>query len=136
MKLNEPIGNPIFAPLLIRLTLGGYFLVSGFGSLNRISDSVAAIERLQIFPQHIATMYGILLPYLQLVGGALLFLGAWTTLAAILGALIMLAFVIAFGTGGGFRGFFNKELIMFAASISLLFSGSGAFSVDRFRKMG
>jgi uncharacterized membrane protein YphA (DoxX/SURF4 family) len=78
-----------------------------------------------------------LLPYFELAAGVLLIVGIWTTLAAMLTSLMLLSFVIAFGAfPKGGELLFNKDILLLAASVSLLYSGAGALSIDRFRKTG
>src|SRR5690606_16303972 len=97
MKLNEPIGNPIYGPLLIRITLGVYFVLAGFAKLDNIPGFIKEVQNFNVLPAHFATLYAILLPYAEMGAGALLILGIWTTLAAVLSSLMLLSFVIAFG---------------------------------------
>ncbi|MBX7144695.1 MAG: DoxX family protein [Oligoflexia bacterium] len=134
--MNEPIGNPIWGPFLIRMTLGLYFMLAGYAKLDNIPGFIKEVESFQILPPHLATLYGILLPYMEILGGTLLVIGIWTTLAAFVISLMLLSFVMAFGVfpKGGYL--FNKDVLLLAASISLLYSGAGAMSIDRFRKTG
>lgn len=136
MKMNEPIGNPIWGPFLIRITLGLYFMAAGYAKLDNIPGFIKEVESFQILSPHMATLYGILLPYMEILGGGLLLIGIWTTLAAFVVSLMLFSFVMAFGIfpKGGYL--FNKDLLLLAASISLLYSGAGAMSIDRFRKTG
>lgn len=136
LKINEPVGNPIYGPLLIRMTLGIYFVIAGFSKLDNIPGFIKEVQSFRILPDHIATLYAILLPYAEMAAGVLLIIGIWTTLAALLSSLMLLSFVLAFGpfpTGGKL---FNKDILLLAASMSLLYSGAGALSIDRFRKTG
>ena len=132
IKLSEPLGNPLFAGLFVRLPLGVYFVMAGLMKLNTPEAFVVSVRKFGILPEPLATLYGILLPYVEIAAGALMALGFWTTLSAILTSLMLLSFVIAFGIRDQHP--FNKDLILLFASISILFSGSGAWSIDRFRK--
>lgn len=136
MKMNEPIGNPIYGPLLIRLTLGLYFVLAGFAKLDNIPGFIKEVQGFHILPDHFATLYAILLPYAEMGAGLLLVIGIWTTLAAVLSSLMLLSFVIAFGAFPHGEHLFNKDILLLAASLSLLYSGAGALSIDRFRKTG
>lgn len=138
MKINEPIGDPIYAPFFIRIALGALFIMAGLGKLNDIPGFIRIVQEYKIpfFPPHIAVVYGTLLPYVEIGAGALMILGFWTTLSALMTSLMLLSFVIANGALAGpiAHRVLDKDVILLAASISLLFSGSGAFSIDRFRK--
>jgi uncharacterized membrane protein YphA (DoxX/SURF4 family) len=134
MKVNEPIGSELFAPLFIRLTLGTYLLLAGWVKLKNIDATVAEVQKLAFLPEHLATVFGILLPYAELAAGALIFLGLWTTLGGLIAALILGTFVYALGLFPLDIVLFNKDVILFAAAVSIMYSGGGALSIDRFRK--
>ena len=136
MKLNEPIGNADIGPLLVRMPLGLYFLAAGFAKLDNIPGFIKEVQSAHVLPDHLATLYAILLPYGEMATGLLLILGIWTTLAAVLSSLMLLSFIIAIGVfpNGGYL--FNKDVILLGGALSLLYSGGGSLSIDRFRKSG
>lgn len=136
MKMHEPIGNSLYGPLLIRCSIGAWFVLAGLMKLDNPSLFVQQVERMNIIPAPFSTLYGILLPYLELGVGALLVLGVFTTLGAILASVLLLSFVFAFGIFPSGGALFNKDILILAAALSLLYSGAGAFSIDRFRKSG
>jgi uncharacterized membrane protein YphA (DoxX/SURF4 family) len=134
MKINVPIGNPIYAPLFIRLTLGGYFLLAGVSKLPLLHAFIGQVKSLGVAPENVSTLYATLLPYLEIfVGGALLF-GLWTTLVALMAAVMLLSFVFAFGIFPGEFRIFSKDIILAGGALSLMFSGPGAYSADNLRK--
>jgi uncharacterized membrane protein YphA (DoxX/SURF4 family) len=137
MKMNEPIGNPIWGPFILRITLGAYFVLAGWAKLANVPGFIREVQSFGVLPTQAATLYGILLPYFEIAAGFLLIVGIWTTLAALITSLMLLSFVLAFGvfpkTGDLL---FNKDILLLAGSISLLYSGAGAISIDRFRKNG
>jgi uncharacterized membrane protein YphA (DoxX/SURF4 family) len=134
MKLNEPIGNPLYAPFLIRLGLGAYFILAGMMKLDQHYTFIAHVKAFGLLPDQAALLYGLVLPYAEIAIGALLVLGFCTTLAGLLSSLLLLSFIIALGTFPNTGRLFNKDIILLGGSLSLLFSGAGAYSVDRFRK--
>ncbi|MBN8548039.1 MAG: DoxX family protein [Deltaproteobacteria bacterium] len=136
MKMNEPIGNPIYAPFFVRVSLGIYFVLAGFSKLENIPGFVHEVQGHHILPEHAATLYAILLPYAEMATGSLLVVGIWTTLAAMLSSLMLVSFVYAFGIFPGGSHLFNKDILLLGGSLSLLWSGAGALSIDRFRKTG
>ncbi|MCB0330873.1 MAG: DoxX family protein, partial [Bdellovibrionales bacterium] len=87
-------------------------------------------------PDHLETVYGILLPYVELLAGSLLILGFMTTLGAMLAAFHCVTLLWVFGIFSTTGHLLNKDLIMLAGALSVLYSGAGAFSVDRFRETG
>lgn len=136
MKMNEPIGDSLYGPLILRSVLGAYFIISGMRLLDDIPGFIAEVQRFGILPNQMAAMYAILLPYFQIGVGGLLVIGFWTTFASMISSLMLISFVIAIGLFPTKFGPFNKDLILLASAISLLYTGAGAFSLDRFRKAG
>lgn len=137
MKMNEPIGNPMYGPIVIRLTLGAYFIAAGFLKLDNPTAFVQEVQKFAILPEPLATLYGILLPYAEILAGGLLLLGLWTTLAAILSCLMLVSFIIALKLfPDPTSALFNKDVLVLGGAASLLWSGPGFFSIDYFRKTG
>jgi len=134
LKMNEPIGNPIYGPLFVRMALGSYFIIAGLMKLDNFAAFIAEVEKFNILPKHVAVLYGTLLPYLEIGGGMLVLVGFWTTMAALLCALLLTSFIIALRVFPNASYLFNKDVILLAAAVSLMYSGAGAFSVDRFRR--
>lgn len=135
MKLSEPIGNNMWAGFFVRLALGGYLIGAGLTTLDNLAAFIQEIQKLNLFPGHLATLYAISLPYLEVACGALLVVGIWTTAAAIIAAAVLGSFVFAFGVFPAHNKLlFNKDIILLAAAVSLMFSGAGALSLDKFRK--
>lgn len=133
MKINEPIGNAIYGPLLIRLPLGLYLIMAGLYMLSSQNAVVNAIQGLRVLPEPFATLYGVLLPYIAIAFGSLILIGLWTTLAALVVSFTLLPWIFGLGLFDH-RHFLNRDLILLGASLSLMYSGAGACSVDRFRK--
>lgn len=80
-------------------------------------------------PGFFATPYGYALPWLELIFGALLFLGLWGRGSAIINFLVLLSIGIALiGTGE----FFPRHHVMVFIPIALLLSctGPGKYSLD------
>lgn len=136
MKLDEPIAESLYAPLLVRYTLGGYFLLAGLYKLDNIGLFVEEVRQFDILSPDLAVLYGNFLPYLEIVTGAFLLLGLWTVLAAFIASLMLVSFIIALGIFPNTDRLFNKDIVLLAAALSLLYTGGGAMSVDRFRQVG
>lgn len=134
MKMHEPIGSPDYAALLVRIPLGVYFVMAGLMKLHSPEAFVLSVRKFGVLPEPIATLYGIMLPYFEILAGGFLVIGIWTTLAALLTSLMLISFVVALGLKS--HEPFNKDVLLLGGSLSLLFSGAGRFSVDRFRKAG
>ena len=138
MKPSEPFGNPLLAPFFVRITLGGYFVLAGFSKFDYLPDFIRVIEDFGILPNQFATMYGISLPYLEIGVGILILSGLWSTIAGMLGAMLILSYIIGIGLFPYEinRNLFNKDIILLGAALSLMYSGSGAYSIDTLRKSG
>ncbi len=136
MKMNQPVGNNLYAPFFLRCTLGAYLILAGLAKLENLDGFVLEIQKLEILSKHFSTVLGILLPYVELAAGGLLFLGMWTTLGALIAALLLASFIYVFGIFPRGGLLFNKDVILFAVALSIMYSGAGAFSIDRFRQTG
>lgn len=134
MKMSQPIGPAPYGPLLVRLALGAYFIMAGTTKLDLLAAFVDQVRAFGVLPGNIAAVYAILLPYVEIGVGGLLILGMWTSMSSILAGLMIFSFVCAFGVFPGSRDIFNKDLILLAATCSLLYSGPGAFSIDNIGK--
>ncbi len=70
---------------------------------------------------------------LFVVCGGLFLIGFWTTLTGLILALLLGSFVYAIGLRPASMGPFNKDLILLAAVLCVLYTGAGSMSIDRFR---
>ena len=142
MKMGEPIGDAAYAPLFVRATLGVFFYLAGRSKLDGLPGYVlpkfvTEVKSYNLLPDQLATVYAILLPYLEILIGVLLVLGLWTTFAAGAARLVFGSFVYFFGAlTGDSANLLNKDVVLLAAAVSLLYSGAGVFSFDKFRKSG
>lgn len=136
MKVNEPIADGIYAAFFVRVPLGLYFIVAGLIELENMDAFIQSVKAIGVVSGKSAIVFGVLLPYLELAAGILLVIGFWTTLAAIVSCFMLLAYIYVFRVFPYSSNLFNKDIILFGASLSLLFSGPGAFSIDGFRKSG
>ena len=133
MSLGTPIWHPSYAGLLVRFPLGIYFLSAGCLTIANIKNFVTEVPTISWLPDKIAPLYAAVLPYTELIVGVLLILGLWTTLAAILSSAMLLSFVLIVGPFpyGEKLPIINKDIILLCASLSLLASGAGGFSIDK-----
>jgi uncharacterized membrane protein YphA (DoxX/SURF4 family) len=131
--------------LLTRATIGLYLTLAGihkcigefkngFGSFYRSS-----FKGLQPgwLPDALAAPYGYVLPWIEVVIGALLMLGLFGKIAAALTGLMILSFTIALAMKMGIRAQpgdapspFSANYIQIAACFLLTFVGPGRFSLD------
>lgn len=83
--------------LLARLVLGVALLVAGVLKAGNPVASARAVQAYDVLPFELARWVGYGLPWIEIVVGALLVLGLFTRVAAVVGGLLMLAFVIGIG---------------------------------------
>jgi len=77
-----------------RVVLGGVLMFSGLAKVANPVESVTAVRAYELLPESFERLVGYGLPFLELGLAALLLVGFATRVAAILAALLMLAFVI------------------------------------------
>ena len=122
--------------LLLRLAVGAVFIAHGWGDATQAGGAGANIENYRdagIPLPEITAWFG---AYMQLIGGIVVLFGAFTRLIGAGFAVVMagaLVFVhpaepLVMGQDGSGSGF---AFIMLAASLTLLCTGGGRFSVDR-----
>ncbi len=80
--------------LAARLILGIVLIVAGALKVGHPITSKMAVQAYRIFPHEVAGWIGLTLPFVEIVLGVLLVLGLFTRLSALLGGLLMLAFVV------------------------------------------
>jgi uncharacterized membrane protein YphA (DoxX/SURF4 family) len=84
--------------LLARLVTGGVWIVAGAVKLPDPAQSVAAVRAYQLLPSSIVTTVGQLLPVIEIVVGVCLVVGILTRGAAVVSALLFVAFVVGIGS--------------------------------------
>jgi uncharacterized membrane protein YphA (DoxX/SURF4 family) len=81
--------------LLARLGLGGVLLYAGYLKAFTPDKSMMAVRAYELLPIWLANAFGIILPWLEMGAGLLLIIGVAVRYAAIFGAVLMVAFIIA-----------------------------------------
>lgn len=132
--LSKPIWNPKHSGLLIRVPLGLYFILAGHMKLQNLEGFIETVRSFNLLPESLAVLYGVLIPWFELVCGIFLVIGIWTTLAAAVAAAMLLTFIYAIGVTPSNPRLFNKDIMVLGAALSLLSCGAGSYSVDEFRK--
>ena len=117
------------ATLILRVSLGIYFVVAGLAQLVNYIGLVDSVSGFGIVTSSfgggiVATMF----PWLELILGLLLILGLTTSIAAALIALasFLLAVVNGFTSGASL----SKEILFIAVALALMLMGGGAYSLD------
>jgi len=81
--------------LAARLILGIVLIWAGASKVSNLAGSVQAASSYQILPYELAKVVGDALPFIEMAVGLLLVIGLFTRVMGAVGALMMLAFVIA-----------------------------------------
>ncbi len=134
LKMNEPIGSAAFGPFFARMGIGAYFLLAGLSKLQMLSAFLQQIKTFGVLPENTASLYGVLLPYIEVFIGGCFILGLWTTLVGFMASAVLISFVCAFGLFPGTSNIFNKDLVLLGTVLGLLYTGPGAYSLDNVRK--
>ena len=80
--------------LVLRLVVGGVWIAAAVVKLPDPAQSVAAVRAYQLLPSSVVPTVGQLLPVVELVVGICLVVGLLTRGAAVVSALLFLAFII------------------------------------------
>ncbi|MEK9185854.1 MAG: DoxX family protein [Patescibacteria group bacterium] len=119
----------MLAPFIVRVVAGFTFLNTGILKLSRekgrwlISLEVLKISRASVVLKILAVI--------EIVGGVLLIVGAWTQLAALILTLFTAAaFFIEYKDPSILKRNLPFYLLLLSITLSLLFSGAGAFAFD------
>jgi uncharacterized membrane protein YphA (DoxX/SURF4 family) len=120
--------------LVARLPLGAYFLLAGWGKVFKGSLSEFVNKSMSMMPhfmpESLGRAYLYALPFAEMLAGAMLILGLFTRVGALLASLLLISIVIATKITGGV-GPFHHGIVMLGTSLLLLFAGGGAFSLDQ-----
>lgn len=142
--------------LVARLILGGVLFAAGYLKVGTPDKSQMAVRAYEMLPISIANLLGLILPFVEVVIGALLILGSLTRFMAVLGGFTMIVFIIAiaqawarglnidcgcFGGGGSVAPGETKYLQEILRDIGLVFLAaylirypSTKFSLDKNQK--
>jgi uncharacterized membrane protein YphA (DoxX/SURF4 family) len=139
--------------LIARLILGGVLLAAGALKIGSLQKSAMAVRSYELLPVPLANFLGYTLPWIEIGVGLLLIVGVLVRISGLIGAVTMLAFIIAigqawarglsidcgcFGGGGAIDPEDTKYLSEIIRDIGLLLLGiylyfypKGRFSVDK-----
>ena len=139
--------------LRARLILGGVLIAAGALKVGNLQQSAMAVRAYELLPIWMANLFGYALPWIEIGIGLLLVLGALVRINGLLGALIMLAFIIAiaqawarglsidcgcFGDGGEidpedtkYLSTIIRDLGLLGLGVFLYFFPKGRFALDK-----
>lgn len=83
----------------LRLILGGLFMLAGYLKLSAVPVFAGAILGFKLnLPDHIVIGSAFVVPWVEIIAGAMLVLGFWTRAAAALIGALLLAFIAMLGS--------------------------------------
>ncbi|HUK81860.1 MAG TPA: MauE/DoxX family redox-associated membrane protein [Verrucomicrobiae bacterium] len=83
--------------LLVRLVVGGVFVVAGALKILHPTAFVNDIANYRLMPHDLINMLAITLPWVEVVAGGLLIAGIWKRASALLITFLMIVFLVAIG---------------------------------------
>lgn len=121
-----------YGPLVLRLALGAIFFYHGYDKvfvkgIPAITGFMASLN----LPLPMLMAY--LVSYGELIGGAMLIVGLLTYWVSIVDIIIATVAFVTVHMANGFSiasGGYEYIMLIFAASVSLLMSGAGKYSLD------
>ncbi len=123
------------APFLLRVVVGVIFAVHGYQKLMMGVPGVSGFLGSLGFP--VPDVFAVLLIAAELVGGILLILGLFTHWAAKILAFVAIVALVTVHLKNGFSlatGGYEYILLIFVASVSLMITGPGKWSLDSMMK--
>ena len=87
--------------LLARMLVGGVWVVAGALKLPDPNENVRAVRAYDLLPEAAVPVVGHALPILEILVGLCLLLGLFTRVAAVVSALLLVAFVVGIGSAWG-----------------------------------
>jgi len=120
-----------FAPMVLRIATGLIFAMHGYQKLSGGLEGTTGFLASLGFPM--ASVLAVILIAVELLGGIALILGLFTHWAAKLTAVVALVALFTVHVSKGFflaTGGYEFIILLLAASISLMITGAGSYSLD------
>lgn len=119
------------APLILRVVVGAIFAMHGWQKLQGGVAGVSGFLGSLGFPM--ADAFAVILIAAELIGGILLILGLFTHWTAKVLAVVAVVALVTVHLGKGFfvnEGGYEFILLILAATVSILITGAGKYSLD------
>ena len=130
-------GNASFGLLLIRLAIGITFLVAGAHKATDVEAFINYVKSLDVLPANMAFVLGFILPFAELLFGALYIIGIFTPLTSLVLSVMIISFIsTTVSTMMNVPVYSIPQtafyLMMLACTLTTMFSGAGVVSFDAF----
>lgn len=127
-------GSASFGLLLIRLVIGGIFLIAGAHKALNVEDFIAFVRGMGTIPPNLAFYLGFILPFTEILFGAFFIIGFFTPLTSLILSIMIVSFVIVLPEPAQQARYSIPQisfyLVMLACTLTTLFSGAGVISFD------
>lgn len=123
-------GTPSIGILLIRLTLGSYFLILGIQQAGNLESYINKVKAMGALSENFAFIIGFILPFVLIAFGALYIMGFFTPVTSSVLSLVILGKIIVRGMFPSAGVPFNKDIIFLMCTLLTLFGGAGVLSFD------
>jgi uncharacterized membrane protein YphA (DoxX/SURF4 family) len=121
-------GDASFGLLLIRLALGGIFLVAGAAKILHLEEFIKNVQGMGILPENLAFIFGFVLPFVEVLFGALYIIGFFTPITSFVLSMLLVSFLITLKNDAEIP--FTYNWVFLACTICTMFSGAGLISFD------
>ncbi len=121
-------GDASFGLLLIRLALGGIFLVAGASKLLHLEEFIKNVQSMGVMPENIAFIFGFVLPFAEILFGALYIIGFFTPITSLVLSIMLAGFLLTLKNEAEIP--FSYNWVFLACTIGTMFSGAGLISFD------
>lgn len=78
---------------IVRLAVGGLFVFAAYNKLADPQGFVDSIKAFKILPAHLTILAAYVVPWIEMLAGAALIVGLWSRSAALVIALMLVAFI-------------------------------------------
>lgn len=122
-------GRASFVLFLIRFTLGSLFLISGANKIVDIEGFINNVKGLNVMPENLAFIFGFILPFAEVLFGALYIIGLFTPITSFFLSVMIVGIITTLGPGDDTLPF-TYNFVFLACAIGTMFSGAGIISFD------
>jgi putative oxidoreductase len=84
-----------FLPLVLRILLGAVLFYAGFSKLNATWEFAGNIANFRLLPPQLNQVLALILPWMEIIAGVLLFFNLWVRAAGIVSTALFSAFFVA-----------------------------------------
>jgi uncharacterized membrane protein YphA (DoxX/SURF4 family) len=122
-------GNISFGLLLIRLTLGIIFLISGAAKIVNLEAYISDIKAMDVMNENLSFIVGFFLPFVEIIFGSLFIIGLFTPLTSFVLSMLIVSYILFFGASAEQLPY-SHYIVFLACTITTLFAGAGVISFD------